>query len=387
MSYAGDRVCHDADAHVMETPDWLEPYADPPVRARLHPLFVATVKPGEERMIDEHRRRRADPAEREAAARELMTRKNWSALGSFVREDRPRALDLLGFRSQLVFNTFLHPYLNDAEHGDDLDFAYGLARAHNRAMVDFCALDPRLLAVGYVPLADFGRARAMAEEAIELGCKALLVPSACPRGHSPSHVGLFPLWEVAEDAGLPIVFHVGGGGRLLDPAYFKNGLPPVPDFHGGADNFRSVDYMAIPFPPMQSLATMIVDGVLERFPRLRVGVIEQGAVWLPSWMRQLDSALDAFGRHEERLQKLSLRPSEYVRRQVRATPYPAEPVGWIIEQAGEEVCLFSSDYPHVEGGRNPIARFEASLGGLSDRARQRFYCDNFVDLMGRGLPG
>ena len=51
-----------------------------------------------------------------------------------------------------------------------------------------------------------------------------------------------------------------------------------------------------------------------------------------------------------------------MRRQVRFTPYPTEDVGWIIDQAGPEVCLFSSDYPHVEGGRRPIERFEASLG-------------------------
>ena len=82
-------------------------------------------------------------------------------------------------------------------------------------------------------------------------------------------------------------------------------------------------------------------------------------------MRQLDSAFDAFRKNEERLRKLALRPSEYVRRQVRATPYPTEPVGWIIENAGDEVCLFSSDYPHVEGGRNPIKRFEDSLTATS----------------------
>ena len=114
---------------------------------------------------------------------------------------------------------------------------------------------------------------------------------------------------------------------------------------------------------------MIFDGVLERFPDLRIGVIEQGAIWVPSWMRQMESAFDAFARHEERLQALSLRPSEYVRRQVRVTPYPTEDVGWIIEQAGPEVCLFSSDYPHVEGGRRPIERFEASLGDASDDVR------------------
>jgi predicted TIM-barrel fold metal-dependent hydrolase len=389
MPYAHRRI-HDADAHVMETPLWLHPHADPALRERLAPIFVATVKPGEDALIDRFRALHADPGYRAEDAEKIMLRKNWAATGSFLPEDRPRALDLLGFESQLVFNTFLNGRLLAAERGDDVEFAYGFARAHNRAMLEFCSADPRLLATGYVPLRDFERADAMAREVIEAGCKALLVPSGCPRGHSPSHVGLDRVWARAQEARLPVVFHVGGGhrladGRLLDPEYFENGGPPVPDFHGGDENFRSVDYMAIPTAPMQTLATMIFDGVLERFPRLRIGVIEQGASWLPSWMRFMDSAFDAFRRREERLQRLGLRPSEFVRRQVRVTPYPAEDVGWIVTQAGDDVCLFSSDYPHVEGGRNPIRRFEESLADLSEAQRQRFYCDNFVDLMGAGL--
>ena len=66
-------------------------------------------------------------------------------MGSFVKEDRPRALDLLGFSSQLVFNTFFNKYLVDVEHRGDAELAYGVARAHNRAMVDFCSVDRRLL--------------------------------------------------------------------------------------------------------------------------------------------------------------------------------------------------------------------------------------------------
>jgi predicted TIM-barrel fold metal-dependent hydrolase len=195
---------------------------------------------------------------------------------------------------------------------------------------------------------------------------------------------------MAEEAGLPIVFHVGGGhrlvdGQLLDPEYFKNGGPAVPDFHGGDENFRSVDYMAIPTSPMQTLSVLILDGVLERHPDLKVGVMEQGASWLPSWMRYLDSAFDAFRKREERLQRLSLRPSDYVHRQIRVTPYPSEDVGWIIANSGEDICLFSSDYPHVEGGRNPIKRFEASMESLSESAKNGFYHDNFIDLMGAGL--
>ena len=296
-----------------------------------------------------------------------MSRKNFAATGSFVAEDRPRALDLLGFQSQLVFNTFHNRRLRNWEHGGDGELAIGAARAHNRGMVEFCSGDDRLLPTCYVPLFDIDAAPGLADEALAQGAAALLVASGCPPGHSPSHVGLDPVWAKAQEAGIPVVFHVGGTGDLIDGDYFKNGLPIPPDFHGGEENFRSVDYMGIPGPPAQTLATMIFDGVLERFPDLRIGVIEQGAIWVPSWLRQMESAYDAFHRHEERLQALSLRPTDYVRRQVRFTPYPTEDVGWIIANSGPEVCLFSSDYPHV-GGRPEAA---GALRGVTGRRRRR----------------
>jgi len=394
MPYSTGRVVHDADAHLMETPTWLRDHADPSVRDRIQPLrypggneLRQTGDPAEqqrdlEAAFEGLRRRHASAEYRADEEAEIMARKNFAATGSFVAEDRSRALDLLGFSSQLVFNTFHNRRLRDWEHGDDLELAEGVARAHNRGMVEFCSVDARLLPTCYVPLADFDRAEAMAREAVDLGAAALLVASGCPRGHSPSHVRLDPVWAIAQDAEIPVVFHVGGTGDLIEPAYFQNGLPIPPDFHGGEENFRSVDYMGIPHPPMQTLATMIFDGVLDRFPTLRIGVIEQGAIWVPSWLRQMEAAFDAFERHEERLRALSLRPTEYVRRQVRVTPYPTEDVGWIIENSAPEICMFSSDYPHVEGGRRPRERFEASLGDADEPIRRRFYCDNFRDLMG-----
>ena len=337
MPYIEDRIVHDADAHIMETPDWLDPYLDPGLAERMKPRrFVGGVggTDGQEeaRFFERMRAQQADPAYRADDGEQLLTRKNWDAPGSFIGADRPAVLDELGFRSQLIFNTFDSGYINELEHGDDVELAYGVSRAHNRAMLDFASNDPRLLPTCYVPLADFDAAEAMASEAVAAGAAALLVPSNCPAGHSPSHTSLDAVWATAQEAGIPVVFHVGGGGKLINPDYFKNGKPIPPDFHGGAENFRSVDYMAIPGPPMQTLATMIIDGVLERFPELKIGVIEQGAIWLPGWMRQMESAFDAFGRHEERLAALGLRPSDYVQRQIRVTPYPTEDVGWIIAQ-------------------------------------------------------
>lgn len=399
MAYIEGRIVHDADAHIMETPNWLRSYADPEIRDRIAiPTYAnelaqtGDADPGAPPSADQldvifdrlAERHRSDEFLR-SESEDVMNRKNFAATGAFVREDRSRVLDFIGVQSQLMFNTFHNSRLYEWEHQPDLDLAYGAARAHNRGMIDFCSVDPRLLPTCYVPLADFDRAEAMAGEAIETGAAALLVASGCPAGHSPSHVELDRVWRQAEQAGIAILFHVGGTGDLIDPAYFDNGLPLPPDFHGGEENFRSVDYMAIPFPPMQTLATMIFDGVLDRFPKLRIGVIEQGCNWLPSWIKQMESAMDAFGRHEERLQKLTLSPREYVERQVRVTPYPTEDVGWVTDQVGPNILLFNTDYPHVEGGRRPYERFERSLGDRSEAIRQRFYADNFVDLMGSAV--
>ncbi len=404
MAYIDRRRVHDADAHIMEPPTWLRDHADPDVRDRIAIPGYANelAQTGEagvaavldeveleaifDRLTDRHRSDEflADEAQ------DVMNRKNFAATGSFLAEDRPRVLDYIGVDSQLLFNTFHNSRLYQWEHPDaagriDLDLAYGAARAHNRGMTEFCSVDPRLLSTCYVPLADFERAEAMAAEAIAMGASALLVASGCPAGHSPSHRSLDPVWRQAEEAGIPVVFHVGGTGDLIDPNYFHNGLPIPPDFHGGEENFRSVDYMSIPYPPMQTLATLIFDGVLERHPDLRIGVIEQGCIWLPSWLKQMESAMDAFGRHEERLRDLSMTPGEYVERQVRVTPYPTEDIGWVTDQVGPNILLFNTDYPHVEGGRRPFERFERSLGDRSDVVRDRFYADNFVDLMGSAV--
>ena len=383
MAYIEGRLVHDADSHLMEMLDCLDPYLESGLRERYHALPAYREKLKRREYLEAARQRHADPAFRADADDNIMLRKNFDAKGAFLPEDRPAVVDLLGVASQLVFTT--HALGNfGLDQGNDMELCYAVAQAHNRMMVDFCASDRRLLPTAYIPLEDFDRAADTARQAIELGAKGLLIPSWCPQRHSPSHVALDPVWAMAEEAGLPILFHVGYEEKM-NPVYKKNGLPPVPDFHGGDDNFTSISYMPIPNSAMQTLATLIFDGVFDRFPKLKFGAVELGAAWVPGWMRSLDSAAHAFVRNEERLQNLSAKPSEIVQRQLRVTPYPHEDVGWVIRNAGEDICLFSSDYPHIEGGRNPVKRFNASLEGLSQSAVDRFYADNFIDLMGNGL--
>lgn len=383
MSYAAGRLIHDADSHLMEMTDVLDPYFEERLLARYHDLPVYKWKHSHAHWMNKERARHEDLAYRAAAGEAILLKKNYEALGAFRRDDRPAALDRLGFASQLVFTTFCLGNFG-LDQSDDMELCYAAADAHNRMMTDFCSIDRRLLAVAYVPLEDFARAEATTRLAIKLGAKAIMVPSVCPQNHSPSHIGLDPVWRLAEEAGLPILLHVGGEEKL-NPVYKANGLPPVKDFHGGDDNFTSVSYMPIPQSAMQTLATLIFDGVFDRFPKLKWGAIELGASWVPGWMRSMDSAAHAFVRNEERLQKLSARPSEIVRRQFRAAPYPHEDAGWIIRNAGDEVCLFSSDYPHVEGGRNPLKRFDETLSGCTPAQITNFYSENFIDLMGEGL--
>ena len=376
---------HDADSHIMEPADWLDPYLDVGTRERLPLVWTSAAgEPSPAEAVAKATALHRDPGYRADDAAQITLRKNFLATGSFLPEDRAAALDLLGFTSQLIFDTYTSPHALRFDRDGDHGSAVAIARAQHRAVLDWCAADPRLLPVTVVPVGDVDAAIDLTRTALAAETAAIWI-GQYPAGHSPSHIALEPMWAMCAEAGVPVVLHVAGAGANVMPAdYFDNGLPPVPDFHGGDTNFKSIDYLSIPLPVMQALNALIIDGVLMRHPKLRVGVIELGATWVPGWMRQLDSAHEAFRKNEERLQRMDMRPSEYVQRQIRVTPYPHEATGWTIANTGPDVCLFSSDFPHVEGGRNPIARFERSMDetGTPAAARERFYVDNFADLLG-----
>jgi predicted TIM-barrel fold metal-dependent hydrolase len=248
-------------------------------------------------------------------------------------------------------------------------------------MVAFCAPDPRLKPVGFLPLDDPERARATLERALDDGVAALWVPSDAPGDFSPTHVDLDPVWARLAEARVPFVLHVGGG-KLLPKAFHRNGLPRPKDWLGGGENLRAKDFPVLHHSPERFLACMALDGVFERHPDLRGAAIELGATWVPGLLRNVDHAYRNFSKFEPVLQELSLKPSEYLRRQVRFTPFPFEDTAWLIEECGPELLMFSTDYPHPEGGRRPFEAFGDAIESFDEPTRERFFWRNGAELLG-----
>jgi predicted TIM-barrel fold metal-dependent hydrolase len=370
----------DADSHLMELPGFLDAFMDQSLVDRLRGRSMERVAGLLDRAQASAEQRRTDARVRAEAEERLLRDKGWNAMGAFDSVERSRVLDLFGFDGQLVFATFAAAMFM----GKDEDLLYAGSRAHNWAVADFCRVDPRLLPVGFVPLVDPGRAVATLTDALDAGCAAIHVPSTAAGERAPTHPDLDAFWSALEASGRPFVLHVGGGGRLLDRAFHNNGRP-VTDHLGGGENIRSKDFLCISHSPSLFLGTLILDGLFDTHPNLRGGVIEEGAAWVVSWTHQLDFAQRAFRRTEPPLTELAMKPSEYVHRHLKFTPFPGEPVGWMIEQAGADLFMFSTDYPHPEGGPDPLAKFEATMSQTDEDAKNRFYFANMAELIGNAL--
>ncbi|MHB1582812.1 MAG: amidohydrolase family protein [Acidimicrobiales bacterium] len=368
----------DADSHLMEVDDWLPGYADPGVRDRLRPLAFEKAGSGAAELMSSLPARWAQQREEDVAADVLAGAKGWLAPGALDAGVRTRVLDALGISAQLVFPTFS---LAQFTVGDDLDVLYGGTRALNRAMADFCRDDPRLKAVGFLPLRDPSRAARALDEALDDGVAAVWVPSDAPGDFSPAHVDLEPVWARLAEAGVPFVLHVGGG-KLLPKAFHNNGRALPKDWLGGGENLRAKDFPVLHHSPERFLACLALDGVFERHRALRGAAIELGASWVPGLLRNVDHACRSFSRSEPDLRSLPMLPSEYLRRQVRFTPFSFEDTAWLIDQCGPELFMFSTDYPHPEGGRRPFERFDAQLDAFDDETRERFFWRNGAELVG-----
>ena len=380
QSYAGARRMYDADSHIMETLNWLSDQALEEQAGLIKPLATEKGGAGIYQTIAAAAARCSD-AQATAKLLEqplISGPKGWQAYGAFDPLERRHALDLLGFEKQLVFPTFS---IGQFAFSSNLDKLYGGTDMLNRGMAEFCKVDERLLPVGYVPLRDVQLAEQAVRDGLAHGIRAFWVSSDPSDGRSPSHLDHDVIWDLLQAHDAPVILHIGGG-RGLDPAYHNAGHARVKDWLGGGENLRGKDFPAISHSPQNFLAALIYDQVFQRFPRLMCGVIEIGATWLPGFMRPLDLGQLAFRNSEPLVQGLELTPSEFIQRQVRVSLCPYEDAGWLIDQAGPDIFMFASDYPHPEGGRDPVGRFDAALDAWQtpQAARDNFYFRNFAGL-------
>ena len=206
------------------------------------------------------------------------------------------------------------------------------------------------------------------------------IAADAPGGRSPGHPLHDPIWRSLAERKLPFILHVGSAPLTIDDEWMNDGMPEQTTARGGAEVIGSKDLTIIHHASHRFLSVLVLDGVLERHPALRGGVIEIGAGWVPDMIRRLDHAVDIWSRSEPHLAEMSRKPSEQICQQLRFTPYPFEDVGALVKESYPELYLFSSDYPHAEGGRDPIGRFERSTAGLSEDDRGKFFSENFLTL-------
>lgn len=385
MVYApGNFAYYDADSHIMELPDFLRDYADPAIRDQIPQVsYSASLVTDEEVAVIVGQGGRHSPdhvAAQIAMGDALIAQsKEIQALGAFDAADRSVAMDMLGFKKQLVFATHSVALPFHPSSKTDPALRYGATRAHNRHMADFCRNDGRLMGVGIVPLDDPARAIAELDWAIANGLEAIWVPHRAPIGFAPGHVDLEPFWARLAESGTPFLLHVGGSPLQALKSWSNNGRAAVRDWMGGGENVRTKDAAVMHQAPETFISMLLLDGVFERHPALRGAAVELGAGWVPEMLRRLDWVTGIYSRVDESV-RFTRKPSEQLTQQMGFTPFPIEDVGALIDQSNPDLYLFSSDYPHVEGGRDPIGKFEGHLAGHDHATKQKFYTDNFLRL-------
>jgi predicted TIM-barrel fold metal-dependent hydrolase len=263
--------------------------------------------------------------------RKLMTatEREVAIVGDWDADDRVRDQERDGVVAEVIFPTFA---LQACFSSEDARLQLALCRAYNDWAADAFAGRPRLLAVGLVPMLDIDAGIAEAQRLARAGFRALFLPARVPtRPYNDPEYDRF--WAVAEELGLPLTFHSGTGHE-----------PRVVRGPGGA----VINYiLGAQLDGPMVLLSMAAGGALDRFPDLRLITVETGAAWLGWIMTQADAIYEdhaAFARP-----KLSLKPSELIRRQAHAT-FMYDPVAINNRHiTGVETLMWGNDYPHPEG--------------------------------------
>lgn len=239
------------------------------------------------------------------------------------------------------------------------------------AKADMLDRSERLLATALISLLDFDDAVAETKRAAALGFKAICVPATLP-DHLEYNMPEFDrIWQVCEEAGMVVCFHVGTGTSKLI----------VTRGAGGA----LINYWETTVPVQRCVVHMISGGALDRFPKLKIMTAEAGVAWVPAMGDRLD---EAYRQHNQYAHpKLNRLPSEIIKQQVYSSFQHDETAIPAVVAHGYQNALWGSDYPHLEG---TYPRTQEVLHHLFDdvspEIRHRVTLGAFEELFGIGMP-
>ncbi len=271
--------------------------------------------------------------------------------------------------------TLLYPSVAIALfHVPDPALLAACARAYNDWLAEFCRAEPRRLkGVALLGADEVPAAVAELERCAGLGLVSALLATRPAGGRCYDAPEFEPLWAAAEDLGLPLALHVGAN-------------RPGPGDPFGQAAVRRSQMATYDHWVRLALGDLILGGVLEKHPGLRVGSIEHELGWIPHWLERLDYAYTQKVRREgEHRFRDGALPSDFFQRGCFAS-FQEDALGiQLRDRIGGENLLWGSDYPHVES-TFPRSReiLERVLAPCSEAERRAIVCDNAVRLYGLG---
>lgn len=247
-----------------------------------------------------------------------------------------------------------------------VEVAIGLYEAYARYMADFCSADPDRLKSALLVTAREPEwsAKQIKNNAAQPSVSSAML--ALPQGMPIDHPDIEPIWAAMADADLPLLHH----SFFYEPPYF-------PGYRDVWDNIVVARTAAHPWGAQLVLAYLLLSGVFDRYPNLRVGFSETGAGWLPQWLRRLDMQ----SRHLVGSgPALKMKPSEYARAGhvfCGIELYEGEEVArFVNEVLGDGVLMYQSDYPHAQCQFPDSPEVPLSWGGLTEDQRKRLFSGN-----------
>jgi predicted TIM-barrel fold metal-dependent hydrolase len=331
----------------------------------------------------------------------VWERKGPEAPGAFDFGRRHEVMDVQGIERALVFPGFglrgsILLYDPNADKIFEFDPSEVDMQALGRVCVgahnDWCMRvteqvgASRLRFVAFIFIDSVEAMITEAERLLAGGIRAVMLPAGVPpAGMSPADRRLDPFWQLMAETDTAVTMHVGTEFPLLSSAVWGQNVPEFENAMGSSLEFVLQPYWGatVNFAYENYLTAMVLGGVFERHPQLRFGAIEVGAQWIGPLSERLDVWADVFhGRYYD-VPNLSMKPSEYLNRNVRVAPYYFEDISMYLERysAIANSYTFSSDYPHREGGKHTKELFYEKLRHHGPDALRRFFVENGTWLL------